>query len=56
MKKDGRLDFDNVFIFSHSQEGTTGTDDELFDFVKDKVTVTRMFKFPFMYSSDGAIR
>jgi glycosyltransferase involved in cell wall biosynthesis len=46
-----------IAIFSHDQEGTTGTDDEIVKYALEKGCADLVnIKFPFIYSSDGAIR
>jgi len=48
--------FENILIFSHSQEDTVGVDDELLEYITHKVKTSCLFKFPFLYSSDGSIK
>jgi glycosyltransferase involved in cell wall biosynthesis len=46
-----------IAIFSHDQEGTTGTDDEIVKYILNNGCENIVnIKFPFMHSSDGAIR
>jgi glycosyltransferase involved in cell wall biosynthesis len=59
LRKTEMLDLKNkkIAIFSHDNEGTTGTDDEIVRYVlKNGCNDIVNIKFPFIYSSDGAVR
>jgi glycosyltransferase involved in cell wall biosynthesis len=46
-----------IVIFSHSTEGTSGVDDELIEYLKQRrVSEIVMIRFPFTYSSNPAVK